>query len=455
MFAVLAQSLPALPEAGIPTWSVYPAAVLLIAWGAILCVWGFRLFRVMLAIYGFLLGAILLGMVGLKYGGFHGATGGAIIGGLACAILSYFLMHIWVFLLGAAFGAGIMQAAGWTESWLLWLATFAVALLFGVLALRYVRALIIVLTSVSGAGQIVWGVMLVLGVYINQELLAANDAVPRVSALFAKYHLAVISWFALAVLSAAWQYAVSYRQEAAFRAKADERKHQMATLPRAGSPLPPRAMQDIYEGRLTVPALETHVPYIRIALAAVYLLLTIWGGYYEYRVQGLLDEAGTLRRQGDLAGARSAYAKVIEEYPLSFGFIDARREMTAVWRELAAEDGEPHVNGSADTTGLSIMRIQYWLPLFACAGAGAAATAVFLTRLKRRFAAILAGVVAGAASFGVVLQLQAYKIDLLAPIKPMSDAALAHPEWLYGASYVLMLTAALLTLTPVGRRKKT
>jgi hypothetical protein len=453
--------LPELSATSIPYWSVYAAAILLIAWGAILCVWGFRLFRVMLAVYGFMFGAAALGMAGQTLGGGLGAAIGAIVGGVAGAILSYYFMYIWVFMMGAALGMGIMMGAGATGEWWLWLLTFAVALLFGILALRHVRALIVVLTSVSGAGQIVWGVLLVLGVEVTQELLATSEKPAEVSALFAKYHLAVIVWFAISVLAAAWQYAMSCRQEATVRAQESERKQKMSELPRTGSPLPPQAMQALYEGRLVAPGPKTHVPYIRIALGAVYCLLLIWGGYYEYQVHQLLTQASAQQNAGELTEARQTYVQIIEEYPLSYGFIDARQSLLEVSQRLAiaAETAEPRstiaetIKGGPKVTQL-VTRIRYWLPLFACAGAGLAAMGVFLTRLKHPFTAIIAGITAGAASFGVLLQLQAYDIKVLAPLQPISEAALENPHGLYISAYALMFVAALLTLTRPGRRQK-
>ncbi len=452
MMTLLGQSLSGLGGASVPYWSVYAAAALLIAWGAIMCLWGYRLFRVMLAVYGFIFGAAALGMLAMTFGGIYGAAIGALIGGVAGAILSYFMMYVWVFMLGAGFGAGLMMAAGWTGDWLLWLSTFAVALLFGVLALKYVRALIIVLTSITGAGQIVWGVLLMTGVEVNQDILAVGEQPPEISALFAKYHIAIISWFALAVLAAAWQYAMSYRQEIAVRAQQAQRKQTIAGLARSGSPLPPRAMQQLYEERLSVPGATSKVPYFRIALGAIYVLLIFWGGYYEFRVGQLLDEARVYQRQNDPTQARQVWVKVIEEYPLSYGFIEARREL----RQAASDHPSRVLLPGQQLPQLAqyVADIPYWLPMFACAASGLAAMGVFLTRLKRPFTAILAGVVAGAASFGVVVQLEAYDFQLLSPLKPISEAVLAHPEGLYIASYVLLIVAAGLTLTPLGRHKR-
>jgi hypothetical protein len=452
MMTLLGQSLPAINSAEVPYWSVYAAAGLLMAWGAIMCLWGYRLFRVTLAVYGFIFGAAALGMLAMTFGGIYGAAIGALVGGVAGAILSYFMMYIWVFMLGAGFGVGLMMAAGWTGDWLRWLATFAVALLFGVLALKYVRALIIVLTSITGAGQIVWGVLLMTGVQVNQDILAVGEQPPEISALFAKYHIAIISWFALAVLAAAWQYAMSYRQEIAARAHQAQRKQTIAGLASSGSPLPPRAMQHLYEEQLRVPGSTSKVPYFRIALGAIYVLLILWGGYYEYRVGQLLDEARVHQRQDDPAQARAAWMKVVEEYPLSYGFIEARREL----RQAASEDPARILLPGQQLPQLAqyVVDIPYWLPMFACAASGLAAMGVFLTRLKKPFTAILAGVVAGAASFGVVVQLEAYDLQLLSPLKPISEAVLAHPDGLYITSYVLMALAAGLTLTPLGRRKR-
>lgn len=440
--------LPEVVGTEIPYWSAYAAAALLIAWGGILCIWGYRLFRVTLAAYGFVFGAVALGMLAERFGGIYGAVIGAVVGGITGAVLSYFIMYVWVFMLGAGFGLGIMVAAGWIGTWVLWSTTFAVALLFGVLALKYVRALIVVLTAITGSAQIVWGILLMTGVQINQDLLAVGKDSSEISALFAKYHLAVIGWFALAVISATFQYAMSYRHEIAARKEQTQRKQNVAGLAPSGSPLPPQ--MQFYEQQIRVPGRSSKVPYIRIALVAIYLLLALWGAYYEYTVQDLLKQARTRQQAGQVDEARTLYVRVVEEYPLSYGFVEARQNLLAL-----AKDGQVETSARQPLPQLAryVSDIHYWLPLFACAGSGLAAMGVFLTRLKKPFTAILAGIIAGAASFGVLVQIEGYNLKLLAPLEPISEALLKSTKSLYVGSYALLILAAFLTLTPMGTRK--
>lgn len=90
-----------------------PAAVLLILGGALACVAGYRLFRVVLGIYGFILGA----MIGSSLMGATNTIGmvvAAIVGGMAGALILVFAYFVGVALVGAGLGA-LAVHAGWAQ----------------------------------------------------------------------------------------------------------------------------------------------------------------------------------------------------------------------------------------------------------------------------------------------------------------------------------------------------
>jgi len=129
-----------------------PAATLLVLGGALSCVAGFRLFKVVLGIYGFILGA----MLGSSMMGVSNTTGmivAALIGGVAGALLLVFAYFIGIALVGAGLGA-LIAHVGWGHvgggdppAGLI----VGLALLGSVGALLLQRYVIIVATAFGGA----------------------------------------------------------------------------------------------------------------------------------------------------------------------------------------------------------------------------------------------------------------------------------------------------------------
>ncbi len=88
-----------------------PAAILLVLGGALSCLAGYRLFRVVLGIYGFIFGAMLASSM---MGGSNttGMIVAAVVGGLAGALLLVFAYFVGIALVGAGLGA-LVAHAGW------------------------------------------------------------------------------------------------------------------------------------------------------------------------------------------------------------------------------------------------------------------------------------------------------------------------------------------------------
>jgi uncharacterized protein DUF4203 len=88
-----------------------PAAVLLVAGGALSCFAGYRLFKVVLGLYGFVLGAMLASSM-MAASNATGMVLAALVGGVAGALLLMFAYFIGIALVGAGLGA-LIAHVGW------------------------------------------------------------------------------------------------------------------------------------------------------------------------------------------------------------------------------------------------------------------------------------------------------------------------------------------------------
>lgn len=127
--------------------------IVLLAAGALLLGWGYRLIRQVLVVAGLLMGAAL----GLEVCKAMGVTGGLTwvgiaVGALLLAALMPMVRRAGVFLLGCGAGWGMaVLVAGPPQEWLEYLAPAAAALVGGVAILLLERLLLIVATSYLGA----------------------------------------------------------------------------------------------------------------------------------------------------------------------------------------------------------------------------------------------------------------------------------------------------------------
>lgn len=81
-----------------------PGAILLILTGAVACVAGYRLFRLILGVYGFIFGAMMASSV-MGITNTTGMIGAGIVGGLVGALIMVLAWFVGVALVGAALGA--------------------------------------------------------------------------------------------------------------------------------------------------------------------------------------------------------------------------------------------------------------------------------------------------------------------------------------------------------------
>jgi len=141
-----------------------PAALLLIAGGALACFAGYRLFRVVLGIYGFILGA---GFASSLVGSTNtvGMIVAALVGGVIGSLILVFAYFVGIALVGAGLGAFVANAiwtqAGSPEPPALAVIGFAILGAAGAMMLQ--RYVIVVGTAFGGAWTLIVGVLAATG----------------------------------------------------------------------------------------------------------------------------------------------------------------------------------------------------------------------------------------------------------------------------------------------------
>jgi hypothetical protein len=141
-----------------------PAAILLVLGGALSCVAGYRLFKIVLGIYGFVLGAMLASSAM----GITNTTGmivAALVGGVCGALLLMFAYFIGIALVGAGLGALVAHAA-WSGAGTgdpPAVAVIALSILGSIAAMFLQRYVIIVATAFGGAWTMIVGGLAISG----------------------------------------------------------------------------------------------------------------------------------------------------------------------------------------------------------------------------------------------------------------------------------------------------
>jgi hypothetical protein len=141
-----------------------PAAVLLIAGGALACFAGYRLFRVVLGIYGFILGAMIASSV-VGVSNTAGMILAALVGGVVGALVLVLAYFVGVALVGAGMGALVAHMV-WTQiatSDPPALAVIGVSVAGAIGAMLLQRYVIVVGTAFGGAWTIILGIANLLG----------------------------------------------------------------------------------------------------------------------------------------------------------------------------------------------------------------------------------------------------------------------------------------------------
>jgi hypothetical protein len=158
----------------IPISLQIPAALVLVAGGALACFAGYRLFRIVLGVYGFVLGALVATTIA-------GASSTpslllwAIAGGLLGALLLNLAYFFGVVLVGAAIGAMVVALIWGRQAE----PNVAVVILFAVggaiAAMLLQRYVVITGTAFGGAWTMLVGALALVGDRAAQAAAAANN----------------------------------------------------------------------------------------------------------------------------------------------------------------------------------------------------------------------------------------------------------------------------------------
>jgi Domain of unknown function (DUF4203) len=153
-----------------------PAAVVLVVSGLLACFAGYRLFRIVLAIYGFILGAAIASSV-MGPGEGTAMIVGAVVGGLAGALLLNLAYFVGVALIGAAAGAlllhGLWARFGTGDPHVGLVVVCAV--LGAVIATNLQRWVIILATASGGAWTLIVGASALMGDRAAKVAAATKD----------------------------------------------------------------------------------------------------------------------------------------------------------------------------------------------------------------------------------------------------------------------------------------
>ncbi len=181
--------------------------------GAVECFAGFKIMKAMMTIWGFFIGAILGVIVGVVVESTVLGVISLIIFGIILSILSYRFYLAGIFILTAFLSA----IALYIMSENIFIALFP-AVGIGILAMYFVKPVVIITTAISGAGIILSSAYLMMNLGLN--------GIPIVT---------VILWIPLALAGAGVQYITTQKTKSS--------KHGMK--PRSKSPNPSRTADEI------------------------------------------------------------------------------------------------------------------------------------------------------------------------------------------------------------------
>ncbi len=182
-------------------------AIFSIIGGAIICFWGYRLFKVVLGIAGFIAGAVLFYHFGAQY------TAKmivlvilAIFGGLIGASLSMAFYYVGLFLLGALAGwqLGFLIATAVNIEFVIIIPIIA-AVIVGILACFFQKPIIIVATALIGAWSVVTGGFYFFGTGIIPTDLF-RDPFMLVESLRDTNPVVILAWIVLSIAGIIFQF---------------------------------------------------------------------------------------------------------------------------------------------------------------------------------------------------------------------------------------------------------
>lgn len=204
----MADPLHQLAQLGSDVWAFI--TILSIAYGALNCFYGYKIFKIVLGIVGFITGGLVaagVAMAATKEPGIAVLAG--LVGGATGAMLMVALYFLGVFVLGALVG-GLLGAVAAAALGLQGEPALAVVgvlgLLGGVLAVVFQKLMIILSTAFSGAWSMVSGAAYFL-LDLHPLVIAQNPL--ALQALGMKLYLLGAAWLVLGILGVLVQYKVT------------------------------------------------------------------------------------------------------------------------------------------------------------------------------------------------------------------------------------------------------
>jgi hypothetical protein len=191
-----------------------PAAMFLVLGGALTCLAGHRLFRIVLAIYGFILGAMLASSV-MGVTNTVGMVVAAIVGGLVGSMILVFAYFVGIALVGAGLGAFVAHVGyGYLRPGDPPAGVVIVLAVFGALAAMVLqRYVIVVATAFAGAWTLIVGGLAIAGEPAVLRGAAAGDVwilYPMAAATGKPW--VPIAWIAIGLVGTAVQLGVTSRK---------------------------------------------------------------------------------------------------------------------------------------------------------------------------------------------------------------------------------------------------
>jgi hypothetical protein len=192
-----------------------PAALLLLAGGAVSCFAGYRLFKIVLGIYGFVLGAMLASST-IGAGHTTGMVVAALVGGIVGGLILVFAYFIGIALVGAGLGA-LIANVGWSyvgvgDPPVIVVILLSVVGAFAAIVLQ--RYVIIVATAFGGAWTMIVGGLAAAGDRGAARAASAGDVwilYPLTPAPGQRW--VPIAWIALGLIGLTAQLGMSERKK--------------------------------------------------------------------------------------------------------------------------------------------------------------------------------------------------------------------------------------------------
>ena len=222
---------------------------------------------------------------------------------------------------------------------------------------------------------------------------------------------------------------------------------------------PVRVAREIIPGQGLDAGLITkrrRIPWARVLLLILYLGIAAAMVVFELRAREILSDAAAKEKAQDPNAAFAMYGEIRDSFPFSFATIEARQGLLRICQSPDRQMPKPSwllrvgdLFGGKDADLPDV----YLLPFVAWPVSAVLLLLVFLTRIFRPGAALLALLLMILAIAGSAAQFAWYGLIPLAPVVEATQDFMQTPVAVYSASYMLLAMTALMTLTAATKRR--